>query len=107
MIGRGSYGRPWVVGALSRVLQGLDEGFAPSGADLADVVIEQYEGTLACYGVEIGVKCMRKHLSWYLAGRPGGLELRARVIRSVEAADIIRELSDYEWPEVAVEQVAA
>ena len=63
MIGRGAYGKPWTVGAISRDLQGLKAIIPPNGKDLAEFVVEQYEGTLACYGVEVGVKCMRKHLS--------------------------------------------
>lgn len=107
MIGRGSYGFPWVIGAISRVLQGLDAGFPPSGRELGDLVIEQYEGALSCYGTAVGVKCMRKHLGWYLAGRAGGDEVRSRVIRCTEAADVIAELAAYEWPDFDAEQAAA
>ena len=107
MIGRGSYGSPWAIGAISRVLQGFDAGFAPSGAALADLVVEQYEGALSCYGVQNGVKCMRKHLSWYLAGREGGDALRSRVIRSMEVVDIMSELRAFEWPDPVVCEAAA
>ena len=107
MIGRGAYGKPWTVGAISRDLQGLKAIIPPSGKDLAEFVVEQYEGTLACYGVEVGVKCMRKHLSWYLAGRPGGDVVRAKVIRSMEASTILRELLSYDWPDEQPEQAAA
>jgi len=107
MIGRGSYGSPWVVGAISRELQGFDPGFPPSGDALADLVIEQYEATLACYGEAVGVKCMRKHLSWYLANRPEGSDVRSRVIRSTEPTEIIAELRAYDWPETSPLSVAA
>ena len=106
MIGRGSYGAPWIVGELSRELQGIHEGFplktegfAPVGAALADLVMDQYDEALICYGVENGVKCMRKHLSWYLADRPGGGEVRSRVIRATEVIEIKREILAFEWPE--------
>ena len=107
MIGRGAYGQPWIVGTVARELEGLDGCLPPHGSALADLVVEQYEGTLACYGVEVGVKCMRKHLSWYLAGRPGGDIVRSKVIRSIEASDIISELRSFEWPEVETQQAAA
>jgi len=107
MIGRGAYGSPWIVGAITAQLQGHEPEVSPSGSALADLVVEQYEGTLACYGVDVGVKCMRKHLSWYLAGRAGGDVIRSKVIRSMEASEIIAELLQYEWPDVPPQQVAA
>ncbi len=100
MIGRGSYGSPWIVGAISRELQGFDQSIPPTGSDLADLVIEQYEATLSCYGEAIGVKCMRKHLGWYLTDRPGGADVRSKIIRSLEPSEVIAELRSYEWPEV-------
>ena len=90
MIGRGSYGSPWIVGAVSRALQGKDPGSPPSGAALADLVIEQYESTLACYGSENGVKCMRKHLSWYLDDTDCGIDLRRRVLTTKDTDEVLR-----------------
>ncbi len=107
MIGRGSYGAPWSVGAIAKELQGLSAGYEPVGTVLGDLVIEHYESTLDCYGEAVGIKCMRKHLGWYLAGRPGGADLRSRIIRSMQPAEVIRELSAFEWPEVAAIPEAA
>ncbi len=107
MIGRGAYGQPWIVGTVARELAGLNPELPPNGNTLADLVAEQYEAALACYGVEVGVKCMRKHLSWYLAGRPGGNIVRSNIIRSMEASDIISEIRNYEWPDIEVQQAAA
>lgn len=107
MIGRGTYGQPWVVGNIARELEGLEADVPPSGKALADLVVEQYEGALGCYGVDVGIKCMRKHLSWYLAGRPGGGVVRSKIIRSMVAAEILSELLSYEWPDVSSERAAA
>jgi len=107
MIGRGSYGRPWVIGNIARELQGLPSEVPPTGNALAEYVIEQYEETLRCYGSEVGVKCMRKHLSWYLAGRPAAETVRSRIIRSVDAKNVLSELRAYDWPDIAVQQAAA
>jgi tRNA-dihydrouridine synthase B len=38
----------------------------PEGADLAALVASHYEAMLAFYGVDLGAKCARKHLGWYL-----------------------------------------
>ena len=49
MIGRGVYGNPWIVGDLSRELQGVAAQSAPCCSELADIVIEQYEATRSMY----------------------------------------------------------
>lgn len=107
MIGRGAYGAPWIVGEVSRILQGKPAGSPPWGDEMRALVIEHYEGTLDCYGSEVGLRCMRKHLGWYLAGRPGGEVLRARVIRETEATEVLREIFAYEWPLPLEAQAAA
>ncbi|WP_256372871.1 tRNA dihydrouridine synthase DusB [Breoghania sp. L-A4] len=68
MIGRGAYGRPWIVGAVADSLDGRPEREGPSGADLADLVVEHYQAMLAHYGTQLGLRCARKHLGWYLDG---------------------------------------
>lgn len=76
MIGRGAYGRPWLLGQVMHWLEqgeklpdpGLDEQFA--------LILEQYEAMLAHYGPVIGVNCARKHIGWYTKGLPGSAEFR-------------------------------
>ena len=76
MIGRGAYGRPWLLAqAMHWVRTGerlpdpsLDEQFA--------VLIEQYRDMLGHYGTEIGVNVARKHVGWYTRGLHGSAEFR-------------------------------
>ncbi|MBV8687700.1 MAG: tRNA dihydrouridine synthase DusB [Alphaproteobacteria bacterium] len=76
MIGRGAYGRPWLLGQVMHWMAtgerrpdpGLDEQFA--------VLIEQYDSMLAHYGTEIGVNVARKHVGWYTRGLHGSAEFR-------------------------------
>ena len=61
MIGRASYGAPW--------LPGLVAGTVPAGAmDIAanGLVSDHYEAMLSFYGAPLGLKQARKHLGWYL-----------------------------------------
>jgi len=67
MIGRGAQGRPWFPG---QVAERLRTGRTPSDPPLAeqrDVLLELYDGWLAHYGRELGVRCARKHIGWALA----------------------------------------
>jgi len=100
---------PVLVNGDIRCADDARKALSASGAAgvMIDLVIEQYEATLACYGTEVGVKCMRKHLSWYLAGRAGGDAVRSKVIRCMEASEVIAELRSYDWPDSTPVQVAA
>jgi tRNA-dihydrouridine synthase B len=76
MIGRGAYGRPWLLGQVMHWLKtgvrvpdpSIDEQFA--------IISEQYEAMLAHYGAENGVNIARKHVGWYTKGLHGSAEFR-------------------------------
>ncbi|MEM8685942.1 MAG: tRNA dihydrouridine synthase DusB [Pseudomonadota bacterium] len=65
MVGRGAYGRPWQPGALARAL-GEDGGGVPDLKERGELICRHYEDMLSHYGREMGVRCARKHLGWYL-----------------------------------------
>ncbi|WP_129792689.1 tRNA dihydrouridine synthase DusB [Sphingosinicella sp. CPCC 101087] len=76
MIGRGAYGRPWL---LRQVMHWLATGVClpdPSLEEQYAVILEQYEAMLALYGPVIGVNCARKHIGWYTKGLHGSAEFR-------------------------------
>ncbi len=63
MIGRGSYGVPW----LPALLAGrIDTARAGQLRSSPDCVLEHYELMLEFYGIEYGLRQARKHISWYL-----------------------------------------
>ena len=71
MIGRGAYGRPWIVARVAAFLRG---GATPAGPELRvqlETVAEHFEAMLAYYGEHAGVRIARKHLGWYSEGLPG------------------------------------
>lgn len=65
MVGRGAQGQPWIVGEIGRALWGKAPAPPFDLRLLADVICEHYEAILGHYGVELGVRCARKHLNWY------------------------------------------
>lgn len=68
MIGRGSYGKPWLVGHTAHYLATGEMLEAPKQEALSDLILEHYQSLLEHYGVHIGVRAARKHLAWYLEG---------------------------------------
>lgn len=71
MIGRGAYGRPWLIGQTGALLAGKAPPPAPTGAALADLVRDHYAAILDHYGIAPGIRVARKHLGWYLDGLGG------------------------------------
>jgi tRNA-dihydrouridine synthase B len=91
MVGRGAYGKPWLLAAVTAVLQGKPAPPAPDLADQAALVLEHYDAMLELYGRQHGVGIARKHLGWYTKGLPGSAEFRNRV-NMVADADVARAM---------------
>jgi tRNA-dihydrouridine synthase B len=76
MIGRGAYGRPWLLGQVMHWLR-TGERLPDPGFDVQfAVILEQYRSMLDHYGTEIGVNVARKHIGWYTRGLHGSAEFR-------------------------------
>ena len=98
MIGRGAYGKPWLLGQVMHWLRtgvriaepSLDEQFA--------VLTEHYQAMLTHYGKEVGVKMARKHLGWYTKGLPGSAEFRNRVNFIDDARAVVAALDEFYTP---------
>jgi tRNA-dihydrouridine synthase B len=91
MIGRGAQGAPWMPGAVGAALAGQDYA-PPTGDALLTLMIEHYEAMLDFYGVELGLRAARKHLSWYLQRLPQGKALRTVLMRLDTPAEVISAL---------------
>jgi tRNA-dihydrouridine synthase B len=79
MIGRGAYGRPWLLGQLMAYFATGRRVDDPSLAEQYDVIAEHYDAMLQHYGNEVGVNMARKHIGWYTRGIHGSAEFRNRV----------------------------
>jgi tRNA-dihydrouridine synthase B len=98
MIGRGAYGKPWLLG---QVMHWLRHGAAlpdPTIDQQFDLILEHYETMLDHYGSETGVKMARKHLGWYTKGLPGSAEFRNRVNFIDNPSEVVRSLSAFYVP---------
>ena len=98
MIGRGAYGKPWL---LAQVMHWWRTGSALPDPDIDTqfaVMIEHYHAMLELYGSDTGVKMARKHLGWYTKGLPGSAEFRNRVNFVDQADEVIRLLGDFYAP---------
>jgi tRNA-dihydrouridine synthase B len=93
MIGRAAQGRPWIFREIAALLEGSPVPAPPGPAELGTVIRNHVEAICALYGDVQGVRVARKHIGWYLAGRPRGEKFRA-AINGVETAAAQFELID-------------
>ena len=82
MIGRGALGNPWIFDK--------DHEGRPSPEELKAVMLRHLTDTAELKGDHIAVLEMRKHVGWYLKGRPGAAAFRDEVNR----IDDINELKN-------------
>ena len=68
MIGRASFGNPWIFSEACAALQGKETPQRPPLADRVDVAVRQFEMAYADKGEKIACLEARKHFAWYLRG---------------------------------------
>jgi tRNA-dihydrouridine synthase B len=70
MVGRGAYGRPWMLAALDRALSGQSAEPEPDSEARLAIVIGHLRESLDFYGERNGLRIFRKHLGWYVEHAP-------------------------------------
>jgi tRNA-dihydrouridine synthase B len=98
MVGRGCYGRPWLIGQIIEWLRYRRRRPDPSLAAQFGIVLGHYDDMLNHYGSTVGLRIARKHLAWYSKGLPGSAEFRAAVNRTDEVARVKALVSAFYEP---------
>ena len=98
MIGRGAYGRPWLLAQAMAELTKDGAWSEPSLDEQLEVMLGQYDEMLSLYGRHTGVNLARKHIGWYTKGLPGSAELRNRVNQQDDPDTVVAMLRDYYAP---------
>ena len=68
MIGRASFGNPWVFAEAKAALQGMESYERPALSKRVDTALRQFEMALEDKGEHICCLEARKHFAWYLRG---------------------------------------
>ncbi len=98
MIGRGAYGRPWLLGQVMHFLSTGERRPDPDLDEQYDVVAEHYDAMLSHYGTVTGVNMARKHIGWYTKGLTGSAEFRNTVNQQPDAEVVKRMLAEFYAP---------
>jgi nifR3 family TIM-barrel protein len=94
MIGRGSFGRPWIFRQAKNILHGADPGPEPSVIEKFEVARWHRDLLLEHRGENRNVACeFRKHVGWYTKGLANSAGLRAR-LHQIERLDEVDSILD-------------
>ena len=98
MIGRGAYGKPWLLGQVMEWFATGKRRPDPSIEEQYHLIVAQYDEMLTLYGVETGVNLARKHIGWYTKGLHGSAEFRNRVNQQGDPKIVLAMLREFYAP---------
>ena len=91
MIGRASRGNPWIFRQVSEYLENGKIIEPPTIEEVKKMMLRHAKLQLQYRGEYTGIREMRKHVAWYIAGFPHSAKLRKRV-NEVESMEALEEL---------------
>ena len=97
MVGRASFGRPWIFTEIRHLLDTGTELPPPGVRERVDLALRHFELSLAHKGPVTGVFEMRRHLSCYFKGLRDFKETRIRLVTSTDPDEIratLRSIAD-------------
>lgn len=98
MIGRGAYGRPWVIEQVRHYLRHGQHLADPTLERQWTIVRDHYLAMIEHYGSDTGIRMARKHVGWYTKGLPGSAEFRNRFNRIASVAEALRAIGAFYQP---------
>lgn len=79
MVGRAVRGNPWLFGQIREYLETGRIPERPSKEEVRAMMLRHARMQIGYKGDYIGIREMRKHISWYTAGYPGSAKLRGEI----------------------------
>ena len=101
MIGRGAYGRPWLIGQVMHWFATGERLPDPSLEEQYRAIIGHYRAMLDHYDLHTGVNMARKHIGWYTKGLTGSAEFRHAVNQEPDGARVLEMLAGFYEPLIA------
>ena len=95
MIGRGAYGKPWLISQIAHFLKTGEKLADPSINNQLIIVLNHYDDIINYYGSDVGIKMARKHLGWYSSGLPKSSEFRATINQTIDAAEVKEKIQRF------------
>ncbi|WP_092897916.1 tRNA dihydrouridine synthase DusB [Rhodobacter sp. 24-YEA-8] len=90
MVGRGAQGAPWRLAEIAHALYGTPAPVIPEGPARGEMIVRHYDEMLGFYGRELGLRCARKHLGWYL--EEAGMDHAREAVLTATDPALVRDL---------------
>nr|WP_025263926.1 tRNA dihydrouridine synthase DusB [Wolbachia endosymbiont of Onchocerca volvulus] len=87
MIGRGTYGKPWLINQAINFISG-NKISEPTALEKLSIILEYYDSVLEYYGKDTGMKIARKHIGWYSIGLKNSSEFRMRINNMTDSMEV-------------------
>lgn len=94
MIGRATFGHPWIFREIKYYLEHGEEMPEPSVAEKVALAKRHLALSLALKGEPRGIYEMRRHLSCYFKGLPDFKETRMKMVTTLDSAELV-DILDY------------
>ncbi len=95
MIGRGSFGNPWIFKNIKYYLETGKKLSPPSNEEKLKVIKEHIELAIEEKGEEVAVKELRKHISWYTKNLKNSSEFRNKMNKIETKTELMNSLEEY------------
>ena len=95
MIGRAAQGNPWIFREIRHYFEAGTHLPPPGPEEVLDVMERHLAVLHRSYGEKTGVRVARRHIGWYLDGRPDAAEVRRRLMRVESAEEQFSLLQSY------------
>ncbi len=79
MIGRGCYGKPWLINQINQALHNLEISTTPSIEKQKNIILQHLHHMINHYGPDTGLALAKKHLGWYSSGLTDSASFRANI----------------------------
>ena len=95
MIGRGCYGKPWLIEKITRKLKNDYSFEEPNIDEKKQIILEHFGDMLDHYGERIAVNLAKKHLGWYSNGMNSAANYRANINKSTEKEEMLELIEEF------------
>ena len=94
MVGRATLGNPWLINQIKKGLDGI-EVLDPTFEEKFDTIKKHIDLEIAEKGENVGIKEMRKHISWYIKNLKDSSKMRDKINTLETKQEVVECLNEY------------
>lgn len=94
MIGRGSYGKPWLINQIDQYINHNIIVPDPDLKEQKEILLEHINEIIKFYGIDRGLLIARKHICWYTKSLQDSAQYRMKINQSLSLQENIRLIEE-------------